>query len=147
MSNIISIILLLTTTVVMIVNYMINKRAMEEIDRLKSTNIDHTNDINILLGDKAVDNINALLDKLISEAADKYKILVIKDELYITSKQIDEMTTYVTAMVNKNMTSSVLAALKLIYKIDNKKDLKDVLDLRIKIYMIGYALDHNSSNK
>lgn len=147
MSNIISIILLLTTTVVMIVNYMINKRAMEEIDRLKSANIDHTNDINILLGDKAVDNINALLDKLISEAADKYKILVIKDELYITSKQIDEMTTYVTAMVNKNMTSSVLAALKLIYKIDNKKDLKDVLDLRIKIYMIGYALDHNSSNK
>lgn len=147
MSNIISIILLLTTTVVMIVNYMINKRAMEEIDRLKSTNIDHTNDINILLGDKAVDKINALLDKLISEAADKYKILVIKDELYITSKQIDEMTTYVTAMVNKNMTSSVLAALKLIYKIDNKKDLKDVLDLRIKIYMIGYALDHNSSNK
>ena len=147
MSNIISIILLLTTTVVMIVNYMINKRAMEEIDRLKSTNIDHTNDINILLGDKAVDKINTLLDKLISEAADKYKILVIKDELYITSKQIDEMTTYVTAMVNKNMTSSVLAALKLIYKIDNKKDLKDVLDLRIKIYMIGYALDHNSSNK
>lgn len=121
------------------------KKNRNEKNKTELAEPDNIEKINILLQDKSIDKINELLDKLISDAADKYTILVLVNDVnnYINQEQIKEMTQYITIMVSKNMTTSVKSVLKLIYNIDTDKDLNDVLDLRIKLFMIGYVTKYN----
>jgi uncharacterized membrane protein required for colicin V production len=107
---------------------------------------DNTEHLKMLLEDKSIEKINAVLDNLISTSAKTYMILNVTiegKEKYITTEESEEMMTYIKASVLKNMTRDVRDLLGMIYKVDTDKDLNDLLTLKIKLYVLATMVNNN----
>ena len=95
---------------------------------------------------KAVDDINELIDKFITDAANIYIIMELGKDTginYLNSAGINTMTTYIYGTVIRNMSDRVVDTIKLIYNVKNKEDLDNILNIRIKLYMINFTIDYN----
>lgn len=114
----------------------------------KSTN--KSDDVNIdtirLLFEKnSIETIDSILDSMITDSANYYKTLVLsQDETqYITPEEIDKMSLYIFGMTMKRMSDNVINCLKLSHKIESQKDLEELIQFRIKLYMIVFASEYN----
>lgn len=100
----------------------------------------------LMLDEKLLDKINSYIDNLISEAAGIYQIMVlsVNPNQYINTEEQIKMEKYVyySAFKNINQPRSI-ELLKLVYKIENNDDLKSIIDIRVKIYMINFIKDYN----
>lgn len=107
---------------------------------------DNTEHLKMLLEDKSIEKIVAVLDTLISNSAKTYMILNVTiegKEKYITIEESEEMVAYIKASVLKNMTRDVRDLLGMIYKVDTDKDLNDLLTLKIKLYVLATMVNNN----
>jgi hypothetical protein len=107
---------------------------------------DNTEHLKMLLEDKSIEKINAVLDSLISNSAKTYMILNVTiegKEKYITTEESEEMIAYIKASVLKNMTRDVRDLLGMIYKVDTDKDLNNLLSLKIKLYVLATMVNNN----
>jgi len=92
-----------------------------------------------------VDSVNRLIDNLIKEAGNLYMIFNInhdKDK-YITEKETEIITKYIYGMVMKNMTKDIRHIISLVYNIDTEDQLKEIINLRIKLYMINLLVNNH----
>ena len=100
-----------------------------------------------MLSDNFVGKVNLLLDSIIKEHAEIYQVMVLslnEDKAqYITSEQQDEMQKYVLHMTLKNLSPELRSIMKLVYNIDNAADLKDIVSLRVKLYLINFVIEYN----
>lgn len=99
-----------------------------------------------LMRKNAVEDINSVLDSFISDAADNYLALTVSfmdNKVYITEKIQKEMTDYIFGMVKRNMTDTIRNLLGLIYIIDTEEKLDELLQFRIKLYMINIMVNLN----
>lgn len=126
----------------------IKKRTELEIERLKSEKLD-PKILELLLKDKSFENINKLLDDIIEKYVNDYTILVLSKDTnnYLNSSQIEDIEEYVTGSVLKNISSSVIYLLGLIYKLNTEKEISSFIKVRCKIYLIGFISQYNSIEK
>lgn len=141
---------LLVTLITFIVNIMIAVTVLSIANKSsKSTVVDNTSveKIKILMEKDSIDKINIFIDELIKNAADKYMILNVgyKEDPYLKSTNIEELTLYVIGMVKQNMTKSVIDTIGLIYDVDTEEKLDKFLELRIKIYVLSLSVKVNKT--
>lgn len=103
--------------------------------------------VELMLSDNFVGKVNLLLDSIIKEHAEIYQVMVLsmnEDKAqYITSEQQDEMQKYVLHMTLKNLSPELRSIMKLVYNIDSAADLKDIVSLRVKLYLINFVIEYN----
>lgn len=143
-TTIISIILILLMLLFCYISYSIYKEN-KKIEN-KDTK-DSSKEIDIILqSDDIVNKVNKLIDDLIENASNIYTILTIDssdDGKYINSTASDQMAEYIFQTIKKNMTFSIFNTIKLVYVINDEKDLDDLLKLRIKLFMINIIINNN----
>lgn len=143
-TTIISIILISLTLLLCYVSYSIYKENKKIVN--KDTK-DSSKEIDIILqSDDIVDKVNKLIDDLIENASNIYTILTIDssdDGKYINSTASDLMAEYIFQTIKKNMTFSIFNTIKLVYVINDEKDLDNLLKLRIKLFMINIIINNN----
>lgn len=143
-TTIISIILISLTLLLCYVSYSIYKEN-KKIEN-KDTK-DSSKEIDIILqSDDIVNKVNKLIDDLIENASNIYTILTIDssdDGKYINSTASDLMAEYIFQTIKKNMTFSIFNTIKLVYVINDEKDLDNLLKLRIKLFMINIIINNN----
>ena len=101
-------------------------------------------EIKFVIDKDTVDNINNLLNKLISDAADTYRILVVdNDSETLSDKEVRAITSYIKYKVSHSMTPTILATLSLIYDVSDMDKISALLDEKIKIYMVGMIVNRN----
>ncbi len=141
---IISIILILLMLLLCYISYSIYKKN-KKIEN-KDTK-DSSKEIDIILqSDDIVNKVNKLIDDLIENASNIYTILTIDssdDGKYINSTASDLMAEYIFQTIKKNMTFSIFNTIKLVYVINDEKDLDNLLKLRIKLFMINIIINNN----
>lgn len=113
----------------------------------KDTKKDSSKEIDIILqSDDIINKVNKLIDDLIENASNIYTILTIDssdDGKYINSTVSDQMAEYIFQTIKKNMTFSIFNTIKLVYVINDEKDLDNLLKLRIKLFMINIIINNN----
>lgn len=104
----------------------------------------HLDEVKLILDKDTVNNINDLLNKLIADAADTYRIMMVdNDKENLTEKDVDNITDYIKYKVSHNMTPTILATLSLIYDVSDMEKISMLLDEKIKIYMVGMIVNRN----
>ena len=141
---IICIVLMLLPLLLCYTFYDINKKNK----KIENKDIkDPSKEIDIILqSDDIVNKVNKLIDDLIINASNIYTILTIDssdDGKYINSSVSDQMAEYIFQTIKKNMTFSIFNTIKLVYVINDEKDLDNLLKLRIKLYMINIIINNN----
>ena len=53
------------------------------------------------------------------------------------------MQKYVLHMTLKNLSPEIRSIIKLVYNIDDPKDLRDVVSMRVKLYLINFIIEYN----
>lgn len=147
MSNIILIVLVSLLSICAIVQLVITiKQNYKKFPEIISKPID-TNLVDLMLTDNFVGKVNALIDSIIKEHADIYQVMVLsvnEDKAqYITSEQQDEMQKYVIHMTLKNLSPELKSIMELVYNIDDPTDLRDIISLRVKLYLINFVVEYN----
>ena len=100
----------------------------------------------ILLEDKSVEKINSVLDSMIKEVAGVYQIFALstmENNQYINSEEQEKMERYIEAVVSRNIHGELENLLKLIYRINSKEDLEQMVSTRTKIFMINFVINYN----
>lgn len=102
---------------------------------------------NLLLQDKIVDKINNVLDSVIKDQAEIYQLMVLSTNettaQYLNSEEQDKMQKYLIHVVYNNISDEMKQLLSLIYNTDDDKRLKDLVSLRVKIYLINFIVEYN----
>lgn len=106
-----------------------------------------TNLASIVLQDNFVAKVNQLIDSIIKEYAEIYQVMVLSTNedkaQYITTEQQDEMQKYVIHMTMKNISPEVRSIIKLVYNIDDPKEFRDMISIRVKLYLINFIIEYN----
>lgn len=106
-----------------------------------------TNLVSLMLEDNFVSKVNLLIDSIIKEHAEVYQVMILSTSedkaQYITTEQQDEMQKYVLHMTLKNLSPEIRSIMKLVYNIDDPKDLRDVVSMRVKLYLINFIIEYN----
>lgn len=100
----------------------------------------------ILLEDKSVEKINTVLDDMIREVAGVYQIFALstmENNQYINSEEQEKMERYIETVVTRNIHGELENLLKLIYRINSKEDLEQLVSTRTKIFMINFVINYN----
>ena len=101
----------------------------------------------MMLDENFVTKVNLLIDSIIKEHAEVYQVMVLsineEGAQYITTEQQDEMQKYVLHMVMKNISPELRSIIKLVYNIDDAKDLRDMISIRVKLYLINFIVEYN----
>ena len=110
-------------------------------------NVVTTDDIKLVLGEKYVDKVNALIDDIITHASTYYQILQLtKTEYqYINEAETEKMTKYIYATTMNSMTPAVISTIRTIYRVDTQKELEDFVMLRVKMFMINFRTNFNAN--
>lgn len=102
---------------------------------------------NILLQDKLVDKINNVIDSMIRDQANVYQLMVLStNEMsvqYLNTEEQDKMQKYLTHITCKHISPEVKNLMNLIYNIKDDEDLKNIVSLRVKIYLIHFVVEYN----
>lgn len=102
---------------------------------------------NMMLQDNFVEKVNLLIDSVIKEHAEVYQVMVLSTNedkaQYITTEQQDEMQKYVLHMTMKNISPELRSIIKLVYNIDDPKDFRDMISIRVKLYLINFIVEYN----
>lgn len=101
--------------------------------------------IKILLNDPdAYDKYNKLLDTLIRDAINMYKIMTVTtEETYFTKNNIKELETYVLLTLQNKMSKDIVDLIKIFNVIEKEEDLKKVLEQRVKLHLINNVINQN----
>lgn len=121
---------------------IINFKPKEEVLPI-NLEVDHTEQIKILMEDKSIDKIEGLLDTMIDRSAKQYIILTVTmdgEEKYINQTESEVMEAYIKKEVSKCLTPVMLDTLYLIYK---KENLNEIIELKIRMYIISYVTRQN----
>jgi hypothetical protein len=62
---------------------------------------------------------------------------------YINSEEQEKMERYIEAVVSRNIHGELENLLKLIYRINSKEDLEQLVSTRTKIFMINFVINYN----
>lgn len=104
--------------------------------------------VSLMLQDNFVAKVNLLIDSIIREHAEVYQVMVLsvnEDKAqYITTEEQDKMQEYVIHMTLKNISPELMSIIKLVYNIDEAKDLKDLISIRTKMYLINFIVEYNA---
>lgn len=122
------------------------KKTYKKHPEITKRSID-TSLVELMLSDNFVGKVNLLIDSIIKEHAEIYQVMVLslnEDKAqYITSEQQDEMQKYVLHMTLKNLSPELRSIMKLVYNIDDANDLRDIVSLRVKLYLINFVIEYN----
>ena len=149
--------IILAFPIILFISIKINKWMNAEEEEEKKETEDNTisnmiNDISLdeikyIVEKETVDKINDLINKLISDAADTYRVMSVdSDTESITEKEANEISAYIKYKVSHNMTPTILASISLLYDISTPEKISELLDEKIKIYMIGMIVNRNKVN-
>ncbi len=142
MNNIILIIYLVVVTI-----FAIGVTIYAILESKKENNEENINVdlLNILLTSDSASKIDTVLDQFIISAGDNYTLFKLSQNPnhYITEEIQKEMIMYIFASVKKNMTREMRTLIGLIHVINSEKDLDDLLNLRIKMYVLNFMVDYN----
>ena len=86
--------------------------------------------------------INNIIDSLINNAAQIYLVFNVgfnKDK-YITEKDSEQLKAYIYGMIRKSMTPAIKETISIIYNIKTEEELKDILMIRIKLYLLDLLI-------
>lgn len=133
--------------IAMIVTTVINLRYVyKKHPEITKQSID-TDLVKLMLSDNFVGKVNLLIDSIIKEHAEIYQVMILSTSedkaQYITSEQQDEMQKYVLYMTLKNLSPELKSIMRLVYNIDDATDLKDIVSLRVKLYLINFIIEYN----
>ena len=82
-------------------------------------------------------NVNSAIDQFIMNYIEIYQRMTPPDEVnYITSEATKDMRKYVLASIKKYMSHDFIQMIKLCYRINNEKDLDDLIALRTDIILL-----------
>ena len=87
-----------------------------------------------------------MFDSFISLAGENYLVFVLSSNSnhYLTEKETEQMMSYIFGMVKKNITDEVKDVLSTIYNINSDEDIDEFLNIRIKLYIIGFIKQYNA---
>ena len=134
------------------ISLKLDKWMTEDIEEIKENNNSisdiiadvNLDEIKLILEKDTVNNINDLLNKLIADAADTYRIMTVdNDSENLTEKEVADITDYIKYKVSHNMTPTIIATLSLIYDVSDMEKISMLLDEKIKIYMVGMIVNRN----
>lgn len=122
------------------------KQTYKKHPELTKKSID-TDLLDLMLTDNFVSKVNMLIDSIIKEHAEIYQVMVLSTNedkaQYITTEQQDEMQKYVLHMTLKNLSPELRSIMGLVYDINDAKDLRDVVSIRVKLYLINFIVEYN----
>ena len=144
LDSLITIILLSAILLVMVLFLFKNKNQKEKIT---SNNTLNTEVAEILLKDNILEKINTIIDSLVQQYTDVYNIMVISNTTqieYINAKEQENMEKYVTHMVLTSISPDLKNLMGLVYNVQTAEDLKNVVSLRVKMFLINYLVQYNN---
>ena len=92
------------------------------------------------------DSKHSILQKIIDDEIDKYKILKIgylKREEYFKEADIKEMTNFITAATYLRITPTIKYNLELIYDVSTDDKLMLVIGSRVSLEVLAYSIERN----
>ena len=111
----------------------------------KKENKISTEKVKILLDEKSVEKVDEYINALIKSSADTYMILNVNfnPESYLNSEKVEELSNYIFATIKKNLTDASKEVIGLVYNIDTEEKINELLQLKIKIYVLAITVSNN----
>lgn len=103
--------------------------------------------LDLLMTDKFLEKVNALIDSLIQQYTDVYQVMILStatDIEFIKTKEQEEMQKYVSHMVVESISPELKKLIGLVYNVSTAEDLKNVINLRTKLFLINYIVQYNA---
>lgn len=121
----------------------------KEKDKRNSMPRDNVNPeiLDLLMTDKFLEKVNALMDSLIQQYTDVYQVMILStatDIEFIKTKEQEEMQKYVSHMVIESISPELKKLIGLVYNVSTAEDLKNVINLRTKLFLINYIVQYNA---
>lgn len=121
----------------------------KEKDKRNSIPKDNVNPeiLDLLMTDKFLEKVNALIDSLIQQYTDVYQVMILStatDIEFIKTKEQEEMQKYVSHMVVESISPELKKLIGLVYNVSTAEDLKNVINLRTKLFLINYIVQYNA---
>jgi len=110
--------------------------------------IDHTSEFYRHFLSKVPDGADAaihFIDKCIETAADNYTVMMLSQNTvqYLNDEDIERMRRYIMGTVNLNITDATMEMISWTHDVSSYDKLEALLDLRIKIFLVGFVADYN----
>ena len=142
--------ILITWAIVIIWMLTENKRAEKRLKIINKNLQKNHRDIEVmkfLLQDDIIDKIDRLIDINIEMASNNYLDLTFGlrniDDSYLTEEMQKEMEEYIYQSTMKGMTKEIRELISLVHRIDEEKDLEELIRFRIKMFMISLLIKTN----
>lgn len=143
---IIAVIIILSILFDIFVNYLVIVKGKKENQvpiEIPTKNIDS---VRLILQDDYYQKVIALIDSFINTAGENYLVFALSSNSnhYLTEKETEQMMNYIFGMVKKNITQEVKDAISTVYNIESEDNIDELLNIRIKLYIIGFITQYNA---
>ena len=122
------------------------KKEKDERNSIPKNNV-NPEILDLLMTDKFLEKVNALIDSLIQQYTDVYQVMILStatDIEFIKTKEQEEMQKYVSHMVVESISPELKKLIGLVYNVSTAEDLKNVINLRTKLFLINYIVQYNA---